>query len=124
MGRYYNGDIEGKFWFGVQSSTDASYFGGEQGEPNFVNYCFEKEDIPSIKEGINSCKKELKGFKSKLDQFFKDKDAYNEEQLAKALKIPVIKVKFLLGWYARLELGEKILKCVQDTDECNFEAEL
>ena len=22
MGRYYNGDIEGKFWFGVQSSND------------------------------------------------------------------------------------------------------
>jgi len=24
MGRYYSGDIEGKFWFAVQSSTDAS----------------------------------------------------------------------------------------------------
>ena len=22
MGRYYYGDIEGKFWFGVQSSND------------------------------------------------------------------------------------------------------
>ena len=27
MGRYYNGDIEGKFWFGVQSSDDADFFG-------------------------------------------------------------------------------------------------
>lgn len=25
MGRYYNGDIEGKFWFGVQSSNDADF---------------------------------------------------------------------------------------------------
>ena len=27
MGRYYCGQITGKFWFGVQSSSDASYFG-------------------------------------------------------------------------------------------------
>lgn len=29
MGRYYSGDISGKFWFGVQSSTDAENFGGK-----------------------------------------------------------------------------------------------
>jgi hypothetical protein len=29
MGRYYSGQIAGKFWFGVQSSNDASYFGIE-----------------------------------------------------------------------------------------------
>jgi len=27
MGRYYTGDIEGKFWFGTQSSDDATHFG-------------------------------------------------------------------------------------------------
>ena len=27
MGRYYTGDIEGKFWFAVQSSDDADFFG-------------------------------------------------------------------------------------------------
>jgi len=27
MGRYYGGDIVGKFWFGVQSSSDAVHFG-------------------------------------------------------------------------------------------------
>jgi hypothetical protein len=26
MGREYNGDIQGKFWFGVQSSNDATFF--------------------------------------------------------------------------------------------------
>ena len=29
----------------------------------------------------------------------------------------------LLQWYARLELGEKILKCVKENGECFFEAE-
>jgi hypothetical protein len=27
MGRYYIGDIHGKFWFAIQESNDASYFG-------------------------------------------------------------------------------------------------
>jgi hypothetical protein len=30
----------------------------------------------------------------------------------------------LVEWYARLELGEKILKCVEEKGECQFEAEL
>ena len=29
MGRYYYGDIQGKFWFAIQSSDDATYFGIE-----------------------------------------------------------------------------------------------
>lgn len=29
MGRYYNGQISGKFWFAVQCSLDASHFGVE-----------------------------------------------------------------------------------------------
>jgi hypothetical protein len=28
MGRYYYGDISGKFWFGVQASNDADHFDG------------------------------------------------------------------------------------------------
>ena len=43
MGRYYTGDIEGKFWFGVQDSTDADYF-GVQGEPRFYLYYFSEDD--------------------------------------------------------------------------------
>ena len=55
MGRYYTGDIEGKFWFGVQDSTDADYF-GVQGEPRFYHYYFDTDDLPKIKEGIKKCK--------------------------------------------------------------------
>ena len=28
MGRYYSGDVEGKWWFGVQSSDTPTKFGG------------------------------------------------------------------------------------------------
>jgi hypothetical protein len=32
MGRYYHGDIEGKFWFAVQSSNDADFLWKCEGE--------------------------------------------------------------------------------------------
>jgi hypothetical protein len=41
MGRYYSGDIEGKFMFATQSSTAADRFGSSYYEPNHVNYYFD-----------------------------------------------------------------------------------
>jgi len=43
MGRYYHGDIEGKFWVAVQSSGDADFFGVE-GTYHYLDYYFEKKD--------------------------------------------------------------------------------
>jgi hypothetical protein len=39
MGREYFGDIEGKFWFAVQSSNDADYFGGQYSFPHRFYGC-------------------------------------------------------------------------------------
>ena len=50
MGRYYSGDIEGKFMFSVQSSDDADFFGSE-GHTSYLNYHFDKDDnMTSIEE--------------------------------------------------------------------------
>lgn len=124
MGRYYSGDIEGKFWFAVQSSTDASFFGGDQSEPNYINYYFNKGDLVEINEGVEKCIAELGDYKDKLDKFFEGVNGYTDEMLENALGTDKDKTRDLLEWYARLELGEKILKCVEDTGQCNFEAEL
>lgn len=123
MGRYYSGDIEGKFWFAVQSSDDADFFGVSGYQPSMLQYYFEKENIPDIKKGIKECKKTLGENKEKLDKFFKGVNSYSDKQIAKKLKKTEVKVKELLVWYARLELGEKILKCVKDNGSCEFEAE-
>src|ERR1017187_9783177 len=104
MGRYYSGDIEGKFWFGVQSSDDASFFGGEEIEPNHVEYCFDASHRQSIDDGIAACLKRLGEFKEKLDDHFAGNGLYNDEQLANALGVSVRKLGELLQWYARLEL--------------------
>ena len=124
MGRYYNGDIEGKFWVAVQSSTDARYFGGNEFEPNYVEYVFITEDLPTIKKGLENCTKALKGYEEKMNKFFNDCAGYNDEQLAKYLNTEVSVVKTLLQSYARKELGKKIYDCVTSKGECTFEAEL
>lgn len=38
MGRFYSGDIEGKFAFGNQPSTDVEYFGAVEQEPCDIPY--------------------------------------------------------------------------------------
>lgn len=124
MGRYYSGDINGKFWFGVQSSDDAEFFGGEQNEPNYIEFYFDNDHIPSIEKGIEDCEKELANYKKSIDTFFKKNGGYNDEMLAKVLNLKEEDVRRLLKWYARLELGKKILKCVKKKGECSFQAEL
>ena len=48
MGRYYDGDIEGKFWFGVQSSDDADFFGSKGYQPEYID-CLELRYSPETK---------------------------------------------------------------------------
>ena len=126
MGRYYNGDIEGKFWFGVQSSDDGDFFGSKGQEPNtFLNYHFTKDEhLKDIKKGIKECEKELGTWKEKLDKFFKDNNGYNDEMIEDQLGLKKEKSRELLEWYARLELGNQILECVMKQGDCSFEAEL
>lgn len=141
MGRYYHGDIEGKFWFGVQSSNDADFFGVE-GYTTYLNYGFDKEDQPKVKEGLKNCENTLGKYKKLLDEFFETdgKEGYNEGMLIKFLDkkessyYPLLKehphkhterdVMYYLEWYARYDLGKQIDNCIDKEGYCNFEAEL
>jgi len=124
MGRYYHGDIEGKFMFAVQESDDASFFGVEGYVPDELHYIFFENHVPEIKEGIDECYKQLGGNKLSLDKYFQERMGWNDEDLAKYLDTDKESVKSILKWYARLELGEKILNCVEETGSCSFVAEL
>ena len=124
MGRYYKGDIEGKFWFGVQSSADADFFGVKGYQPEHFFYNFEKDDLENVKKGIEDCEKELGEYKIKLDKFFKNKDYFNRMELKDFLKVDENKVRDLLKWNARLHLGLEIKSCIEKKGQCHFEAEL
>jgi phage terminase large subunit len=129
MGRYYDGDIEGKFWFGVQSSDDAEFFGAKEREPMFVEYGV--EDIEEVDKGLDMCILNLGANKERLDKFFDScEHGYNDEMLIKYYKDKVKLtidedfVRKMLIWYARLDLGEKIKKCMVEKGFCEFRAEL
>jgi hypothetical protein len=139
MGRYYSGDIEGKFWFAVQSSSDAIHFGGVHdyvdGEGEVVDdddqddavemyFHFDQTHMEDIQKGIATCLEHLGEYQEVLDNFFEKHTSYNDESLAKELGISVAKTRELLTNYARLILGLKIENCVGESGECNFEAEL
>ena len=130
MGRYYTGDIEGKFWFAVQSSQDGEFFGAQE-DKNYINYIVAEKDN-QVKEGIEECLKELGNWKERLDQFFGQTNGYNNEMIVKYWKdefhevIPDDAIRRQLEWYARLRLGKQIQKYFDENlgRDCYFEAEL
>ena len=118
MGRYYNGDIEGKFMFAVQSSTSADRFGSLAQEPQYVEYYFDEEQHA---EGIKLELATLKEAYDKVDSFFKSlgKDSYSQEDVT---KWGITDTE--MSDYADYVLGKKILDCLIDNGYCSFTAEL
>ena len=125
MGRFYTGDIKGKFWFGVQSSDDASYFGGEgRRRRNSMEHRYDIEHLPNVRAGIVKCMKQLGQALPKLDDFFSKHEVYNEQDIEMETGIKKEDIRKLLTWYARLELGMKIVKRLRIKGQCKFKAEL
>ena len=128
MGRYYDGDIQGKFWFGVQASDDAEFFGAVGCDPQYVDYYV--TEIEPVREGVETCITKLGEDKARLDEFFSAHDSYNENMMQTWWKdkynidVSFVDITRMLQWYARLELGNKILKCMEENGECNFMAEV
>jgi len=121
MGRYYNGDIEGKFWFAVQSSDDGEYFGMRESQ-NYIEYY--SDDLETAKEGVQECLNTLGKYKEEIDKYFTEYSSYTDEKLAEALDISLDKLKEMLVWYARLELGNQIVDCIKEQGSCYYQAEL
>ena len=120
MGRYYYGDIEGKFWFAVQSSEAADRFGGEKR----IAYDFDETDIKSVEEELKTIENHLGEYKQKLDEFFNSGNGYNDEILSNYLNVDEEKIRFLISEYADHELGSKILDCLKEKGRCTFEGEI
>ena len=124
MGRHYHGDIEGKFWLGIQSSDDADYFGVE-GHSSYLSYYFDKEDnYQDVLKGLEKCVKHLgKNQFDKIHKAFSKGGSLYEGYGDKSLAEEGIN-EYQLEWYARWRLGNQIKECLDKNDECSFEAEL
>jgi hypothetical protein len=119
MGRYYVGDIEGKFWFGLQPSNAAGRFGGEESEPQYIEYYFDEEHLEEVNEEIDRIITTLGDKKKIIEDFFEGKISYKDEDLAD-LGI----TEDILRDYADLKLGIQIRDCIVEKGHCHFDAEL
>jgi hypothetical protein len=113
MGRYYNGDIQGKFMFAVQSSDSADRFGSLGYTPDVIHYHFDEEHLPKINA-------ELKKLKDAYDKVAK---LYADDKIVSVYDEPSITHQDLID-YADYNLGNQIKQCVEDNGYCFFESEL
>ena len=113
MGRYYYGDIEGKFWFGLQPSDVLSRFGVE---PN-LSYSFCEDNIEELEEQLKSIEDSIDI--EKLKQFFDTHSYYSNDDLSKA-NISRNQVRDYADW----SLGKKVLDRIKEYGECNVECEI
>lgn len=130
MGRYYTGDINGKWWFAVQSSDTPERFGGQKTSIEYI-ICNDEEFQEAMKKLETSLGENLKIF----DEFFDKKDRYNNEKLVeffqdKGINQPKEKlqvdIKYLLSDYADYKFGLEAAKYFEDTEAefCYITSEL
>lgn len=123
MGRFYSGDIEGKFWFGIQASDDGEFFGMVP-NTSFIDYYVDDADMDIIEQGLKKCKTQLRGHLTKMNKFFNGKHSYSEKHLSEVLNVNEEATHDLLVWYARLELGKQIHEQVLRDGSCYMSAEM
>lgn len=118
MGRYYSGDIEGKFWFALQSSDAADRFGVSGIPPNELNYYFDESNLKEVEDEIERIEKKLGDKLKIINDFFSKNNGYNDDMLEKANI-----TKQELSDYADLGLGRQIRDCIKENGQCYFTAE-
>lgn len=118
MGRYYSGDIQGKFWFGLQSSDCADRFGKTGVTPNYLEYYYELDDLPQVQAEIKAIEDSLGKLKEKIDKFFEVNNGYTEERLAQNGIS-----RESLSEYADLLLGYQIRDAIMENGSCQFTAD-
>lgn len=117
MGRYYNGDIKGKFAFALQPSNAADQFGQIGVEPGYLEYHFDENDLDDVNSRLIELKFKIdyQGIKA----FFKENEFYSDK-LLEARQI----AKEDLAIYFDIRLGEQIKECIETVGDCSFVAEL
>jgi hypothetical protein len=128
MGRYYTGDIEGKFAFAVQSSNAADRFGKPGCEPGYLEYYYEEEDMSDLKLELKVIEEALEQHKRALQIYF---DLYKTEHDApmdfseylREADLPKL-TEEQYKEYVDYALGRQILDCVEREGSCSFTAEL
>jgi len=123
MGRYYEGDIEGKFWFAIQNSDDGTFFGAKENAPCFLDYSVPAENLSDVINGIWKCKKALGNDIYLFGEIYTGRTSLKTNTIWNGMT--EMEQRYTEEWSARLNLGMEILGYMlenPDTD-CTFTAE-
>jgi len=120
MGRYYSGDIEGKFMFAIQSSSAPERFGASESQ-NYIDYYIDGSQIDEVREEVKQIETEHADQIKCIDKMFDENNSYNE-----TTKEEYGVTDEGLSEYADLRLGRQILEYLEDNPDCgcNIQAEL
>ena len=123
MGRYYSGDIEGKFMFAVQSSDAPERFGAVESNPGYIDYYVPSDAIDEIRNELDSITKLSGDQIERVQKMFDNEMGYNDETQK---KYGVTNQG--LKEYADYQLGKQILEFLEDERNegygCTIQAEL
>ena len=128
MGRYYSGDIEGKFAFAIQNSDAADRFGVKGQLPDYLEYYYDEENLEELQKELKNIEDAFGEHKSALKIYF---DLYKRQDDAplsfssyiKEGGLPELTEHQISEYYDYL-LGRKILDCIKETGSCSFDAQL
>ena len=120
MGRYYSGDIEGKFMFAVQPSSAGERFGA-QDVTNYVEYYVDREEYDNIVNEINDIEK-TGAVKRVQDMFAKCEHGYNDE-IMKENGVSKEDIAEYADWRMGMQMKE-YFDNNPDADGISFNAEL
>ena len=120
MGRNYDGDIVGSFWFGLQGSNAANRFGYIGHPPEHLEYYFDEDNLKECEKEIKVIERKLGGNLELLDDFYDINVVDKPEHKAMVELIS----DDLMADYADLVLGRKIRDCIKEIGGCSFTAEL
>jgi len=118
MGRYYNGDINGKFMFAIQSSSSADRFGVIGEAPAQLSYYFSEDNLDDVESEILRIELGLGDKLQHIEKFFLTNMGYNDKIL-KEVNI----TNEELSEFSDLRMGIKIRDCIKENGECSFTAE-
>ena len=119
MGRYYNGDVEGKFAFAVQDSNAHERFGALEMDSWHIDYVVYRDNYTKICEELESIDKSSI---EKVDKMFSKENGWNDEILARH-NVTLED----LSEHADYRIGVQLKEFFDNhphVDECRFEAEL
>jgi hypothetical protein len=120
MARYYEGDINGHFWWGIQNSSAANRFGVIGRPPDYLEYYFDEDNLEDCENEIKLIEEKLGDNLALLNEFY-DVNSVDKPELTTIVKQMD---ESIISDYADLVLGRKIKNQIEQFGHCSFNAEL